>query len=391
MVADVPLGAFLSGGVDSSLIVALMQAQSSRPVKTFTIGFHEAEYNEAVHARAVAEHLGTEHHELYVTAADALDVVPLLPAMFDEPFADSSQIPTYLVSKLTRQHVTVALSGDGGDEAFGGYDRYFRMPNLWRALAPVPRWLRRAAAHTAWSISPTAWDRILRFIPGDHARSLHGDRLHRVAGILGIDDRLDLYHAINSHWRDPGSIVIGGREHMTALTDPAQRPELGDYTAEMMFMDTIAYLPDDILVKVDRAAMAVSLEARAPLLHHEIQEFALRIPPSERTRGMRGKLPLRRVLDRYVPSALIERPKIGFSVPIDSWLRGPLRPWAEEMLSPTHLRSAGLFEVAPIRKLWDDHLSGSRNRQFLLWDVLMAMSWYDAQRLPINVPGTVPA
>jgi asparagine synthase (glutamine-hydrolysing) len=379
MVADVPLGAFLSGGVDSSLIVALMQAQSSRPVQTFTIGFHEASYNEAEHAKAVAKHLGTDHHELYVTAKDALNIVPLLPGMFDEPFADSSQIPTFMVAQMTRQHVTVALSGDGGDESFGGYQRYFLTPRLWQWLAPVPLAARRAAGAMMRAISVDGWDRLAGLAPWEARMRLNGDRIHKLAALMESPDRRAMYHGLNSHWLDPASVVPGALEPLTALTDPGQQQPLSDFTGDMMAMDTVAYLPDDILVKVDRTSMAVSLEVRAPLLHHEVVEFAWRIPAHQRTRAGRGKLPLRRILDRLVPSALIERPKVGFAVPIDQWLRGPLRDWAESLLDERRLRDTGLFDPAPIRRLWAEHQSGSRNRQYLLWDVLMAVAWFDAQ------------
>lgn len=380
MVADVPLGAFLSGGIDSTLIVALMQAQSARPVKTFTMGFHEAAFNEAEHAKAVASYLGTEHTELYVTPADALAVVPQLPAMFDEPFADSSQIPTAMVAALARRHVTVALSGDGGDEGFGGYNRYVVAPRIWRWLRPVPGVARRAAARAVWSVPPDRWDRVLGLTPLPRRFGVSGDRLHKLAGLFALPDRGALYHAVNSHWRNPAEVVIDGHEPVTALTDTTTQPKVEGYVAQMMALDTVAYLPDDILVKVDRSAMAVSLECRAPLLHHEVLEFAWCIPPAMRMRGLQGKQPLRRVLHRHVPDDLIDRPKTGFGIPIDGWLRGPLRPWAEDLLDPAHLARTGLFRAEPVQAVWREHLAGRRNWQYLLWDVLMAVAWFDAQQ-----------
>ncbi len=379
MVADVPLGAFLSGGIDSSLVVALMQAQSRQPVKTFTIGFHEAGFNEAEYSKMVAKHLGTEHHELYVTPNDALDVVPKLPAMFDEPFADSSQIPTFMVSQMTREQVTVALSGDGGDESFGGYQRYFTAPKIWRWLSPTPRLVRRGVASALTSVGVSGWDSLGKLWPLQGTVKLNGDRIHKLAALMEMPDRRAMYHGFNSHWLNPATVVPGAVEPMTELTDPLQQQLLTDFTADMMAMDTVAYLPDDILVKVDRTSMSVSLEVRAPLLHHEVIEFAWRIPPHLRSRDGRGKLPLRKILDRHVPAALVERPKVGFAVPIDHWLRGPLREWAEAMLTPERLRDTGLFDPAPIRHLWHEHQTGLRNRQYLLWDVLMLVSWLDEQ------------
>jgi asparagine synthase (glutamine-hydrolysing) len=326
MVADVPLGAFLSGGVDSSTVVALMQAQSPRPVKTFSIGFHEEGYNEAEHAKAVASHLGTEHTELYVTPQEAMAVIPKLPAMYDEPFSDSSQIPTHLVSRMARRHVTVALSGDAGDELFGGYDRYLLGDRIWRKLERVPKLGQRALASGLTAISPGAWDRLFA-IPGP------------------ITPR---------KWR---------------FANP------GDMLQRMMYFDLVTYLPDDILVKVDRAAMAVSLETRIPMLDHRVVEYAWRQPVSRKIRNGSTKWLLRQVLYRHVPKHLIERPKMGFGVPIDSWLRGPLREWAESLLGESRLKNEGFLESAPIREKWAEHLSGRRNWQYLLWDVLMFQAW----------------
>lgn len=384
MVADVPLGAFLSGGIDSSTIVALMQAQSDRPVKTFTIGFHEQGYDEAQHAKAVARHLGTDHTELYVTSQQAMDVIPRLPAMFDEPFADSSQIPTYLVSQLARQHVTVSLSGDAGDELFGGYNRYFWARSIWNRLKLLPMPLRSVMSTGLQSVSPTAWDKVYKsaaFLLPPRLRQKHlGDKVHKLAQILESNQPEDVYYNLVSHWRDPSQVVLNGRETKTGLTDNSQWAALPDFTERFMFLDTITYLPDDILVKVDRASMNVSLESRAPFLDHRLLEFAWRLPLSMKIRDGKGKWILRQVLDRYVPKQLIERPKMGFGVPLDSWLRGPLRDWAEALLDERRLKNEGYFNSDPIRKKWAEHLSGQRNWQYHLWDVLMFQAWLDESK-----------
>jgi asparagine synthase (glutamine-hydrolysing) len=384
MVADVPLGAFLSGGIDSTTVVALMQAQSERPVKTFTIGFNEPGYNEAEHAKAVARHLGTEHTELYVTPDQAQAVIPRLPDLYDEPFADSSQIPTFLVAQLARRHVTVALSGDGGDELFGGYNRYFWGRNLWRRFGWMPRGMRGAAASGMTWLSPQSWDRVFSglgpLLPSPLRQPQAGSKLHKLAGIIRVRDPEELYLGLVSHWADPAAVVKGAREPPTALSDPDHRVDLADFTDRMMYLDTVTYLPDDILVKVDRAAMGVSLETRVPLLDHRVVEFAWRVPLSMKIRDGQGKWLLRQVLYRYVPQALMERPKMGFGVPIDSWLRGPLREWAEELLGEARLRQEGYFEPAPIRRLWREHLSGERDWQYHLWDVLMFQAWLERSR-----------
>jgi asparagine synthase (glutamine-hydrolysing) len=381
MVADVPLGAFLSGGVDSSTVVALMQQLSSRPVKTFTIGFHEDAYNEAVHARAVARHLGTDHTELYVTPEETLAVIPKLGELYDEPFADSSQIPMFLVSKLARQHVTVSLSGDGGDELFGGYNRYFWATNIRRRLGWLPRPLRSALAGLLATLPPTAWDAAFRrlghFIPPGLRYSEPGLKLHKLAETLAARTPEEIYRGLVSHWKQPADLVPGAKEPPTVLTDSRAWTEVGDFEHRMMYFDTVSYLPDDILVKVDRAAMGVSLETRVPFLDHRLVEFAWRLPLGFKIRRGVTKWLLRQVLYRHVPRELIERPKTGFGVPIDSWLRGPLKEWAESLLDPIRLAREGFFNPAPIQQKWKEHLSGQHNWQYHLWDVLMFQVWLE--------------
>ncbi len=377
MVADVPLGAFLSGGVDSSTVVALMQAQSSRPVRTFSIGFHEEGYNEAEHAKSVANHLGTNHTELYVSPEEALAVIPKLPTLYSEPFADSSQIPTFLVSQLARQHVTVSLSGDAGDELFCGYTRYQMTANVWDKVSLLPQPLRRLAAGAIMAVPPGSWDKF----GGLLSMSRLGDKVHKGAGLLGSRTVEDLYRGMVSHWTDPASLVLGTSEPATVLTGAApDLSRLGD-VERMMALDMLSYLPDDILAKVDRAAMGVSLETRVPMLDHRVVEFAWALPLSYKLRDGVTKWPLRQVLYRHVPRELIERPKMGFGVPIDHWLRGPLREWAETLLAASRLRSEGFFDPAPIRQKWVEHLSGQRNWQYHLWDVLMFQAWLEASRV----------
>jgi asparagine synthase (glutamine-hydrolysing) len=381
MYADVPLGAFLSGGIDSTTVVALMQAQSRRPVQTFTIGFEEAGFNEAEDARRVAGHLGTEHTELYVTAQDGLATIPRLARLWDEPFADASQIPTLLVSEMARRTVTVCLSGDGGDELFGGYSRYLWTRDTWRHIGWVPLGLRRALAGAVTRISPGAWDRVLApfacLLPGPLAIANPGERLHKAIDILTGDSPEALYLRMLSHWKDPAGVVIDAREPLTVLTDPGRRARTPSITESMMFMDSVLYLPDDILVKVDRASMGVSLEARVPLLDHRVYEFAWTLPLAWKVRGRSGKRPLRRILERHVPRDLLERPKMGFGVPLVHWLRGPLRDWAESLLATERLKRDGIFHPAPIRARWEAHLAGRRDWSYYLWDVLMFQSWLD--------------
>lgn len=388
MIADVPLGAFLSGGVDSSTVVALMQAQSSQPVRTFTIGFNEADYNEAKEAKAVARHLGTDHTELYLTPQETMAAIPALPKLYDEPFADSSQIPTYLLSQLTRRHVTVSLSGDGGDELFAGYTRYFWGRNLWNKIGWIPQSLRASLGQACTSLSPRTWEIIFEklgpVLPAQIKQRHPADKLQKLAEVLSFESAEVLYHSLVSHWKDPGSLALGATEPSTPLTDRSQWAHLPDFTRRMMYLDTVSYLPDDILVKVDRASMGVSLESRVPLLDHRVVEFAWRLPLALKIRQDQGKWLLRQVLYKYVPRSLIERPKMGFGVPIDVWLRQPLRDWAENLLGESRLRQEGFFNPEPIRQKWAEHLSGKRNWQYYLWDVLMFQAWLEEGTGSVN-------
>ena len=383
MHADVPLGAFLSGGIDSSAVVALMQSQTSRPVQTFTVGFKEAGYDEAQHARAVAQHLGTEHTELYVTPREALAVIPLLPEIYDEPFADPAQIPNYLISQLARRSVTVCLSGDGGDELFYGYGHYFKAEAFWRRAHWLPGPVRSFVGH-ALSLFPTSF---LSAGFGWLAPSLDryartgavGDKLHLLADALKMRDVRNLYLWFVSHWRTPDVAVRDAHEHPSVWADAV--PEgIAGICDTMMYQDMKAYLPDDILVKVDRASMAVSLEARVPLLDHRVVEFAWTLPLRFKRQGKIGKLMLRELLFHRVPQTLVDRPKHGFSVPISDWLRGPLRDWAEDLLSETRLDREGYLNPAPVREKWMEHLTGRRDWSYHIWDILMFQSWLEEQK-----------
>ena len=378
MQADVPVGAFLSGGIDSSTVAAMMQQLGRTAARTFTIGSTDPEFDEARDARRVADHLGTEHTELYVTPEEARAVIPRLPMLYDEPFADSSQIPTFLVSELARTQVTVALSGDGGDELFGGYNRHLWVRRVADTVRRLPRPARRGAAKLLTAIPPDRWERILGrmdpLLPEVARHRLAGDKIHKLAGVLDAHGVEDMYLRLTSHWRDPSSLVLGSNE---PRSDPDRLVDSMSATEWMMYRDLVTYLPDDILAKVDRASMGVSLEARLPLLDHRVVEFAWRLPLSTKLRDGRTKWILREVLQRYVPRSLVDRPKMGFGVPIHSWLRGPLRSWAEELISEERLRREGFLDPAPVRRMWDEHLSGKANRQYLLWDVLMFEAWLE--------------
>ncbi|MCU1430166.1 MAG: asparagine synthase, glutamine-hydrolyzing [Actinomycetia bacterium] len=375
--SDVPLGAFLSGGIDSSTVVALMQAQSTTPVRTFSIGSPIEGYDEAVDARAVAKHLGTDHTEVYVTPEEALAVVPELPAVYDEPFADPSQVPTLLVSRLARQSVTVSLSGDGGDELFAGYNRYVLGRAVWKRARHVPPPVRRAASRMLGGISTTTWDRAHTFmsrVPSGARMRTPGDKIAKLVDVVGERDADAMYVALASAWRDPASVVIGATEAATVVGDPTAWPAL-DETSRMMFCDLVSYIPGDSLVKLDRASMAVALEARVPLLDHRLVEFAWQLPLDWKLRNGVSKWALRQVLARYVPTELVDRPKMGFDLPIDAWLRGPLRDWAEGLLSERRLRDDGYFRAEPVRRAWDEHCRGTRNWSYRLWAVLMFQAW----------------
>lgn len=375
MAADVPLGIFLSGGYDSTTVAALMQAQSERPVKTFTIGFNEGRYNEAKYAKAVAEYLGTDHTEMYVTPDEAMAVIPKLPTIYDEPFSDSSQIPTYLVSQLARQHVTVCLSGDGGDELFCGYNRYVLGYQLWKKLRLLPFSVRKAMA---WGLNHApghTLDTVQRCLPRRFRVSNLSDRLPKLADVLYHRDGQSFYRDLVSHAKRPGQLVLGATEPDTILSNPDYLPDLPDLRERMMYLDMMTYLPDDILTKVDRASMAVSLEVRVPLLDHRVVEFAWRVPTAFKYRDGKGKWLLRQMLYRYVPQELMDRPKAGFGVPIESWLRGPLKEWAEELLNEQRLRDEGFFDPVPIRRMWEEHVTGKRRWHYHLWDVLMFQAW----------------
>lgn len=381
MIADVPLGALLSGGIDSSTVVALMQQQASRPVKTFSIGFHESGYDEAADAQHVARHLGTDHTELYVTPEQARGVIPRLPEIYDEPFADRSQIPTFLVAELARREVTVALSGDGGDEIFGGYNRHFYGPWLWRRMKPWPQSARRQVAHALTAVPLRSWDKaagyLYRFLPRSSRQPVPGYRIHKLAGLLTVDGPQAMYRRLTSYWLDSEAPTIDGDEPSTILTDPSDIFDKMDFTSAMMYLDAATYLPDDVLAKVDRASMAVSLEVRAPLLDHRVVEFAWQLPGSMKIRQRQGKWVLRQVLDRYVPRQLFDRPKQGFDVPVDAWLRDPLRDWAEALLDRRRLETEGFFQPEPICAAWAEHMSGVRDRSWALWTVLMFQAWHE--------------
>jgi len=379
MMSDVPLGAFLSGGIDSSTIVALMQRQSSSAIKTFSIGFKEEDYDEAVFAREVAKHLGTSHTELYVSPDDAMNVIPKLPAIFDEPFSDSSQIPTFLVSELVKKHVTVSLSGDGGDELFCGYSRYLQYPKLWEKISVMPLFLRKIIGNIISSVSPENWnnlyDSISSLLPDKYQLLSLGNKLHKGASYLSCKDPAHFYRARMMHW-EPKGLVLNASEPSTELSTFVSN-ELLSLKELMMLLDTIGYLPGDILTKVDRSAMAVSLETRVPLIDHRVYEFAWQLPMHYKVRNGISKWLLRQVLYKHVPQKLIDRPKMGFGVPIDSWLRGPLRDWSESLLDEARLKREGFLNPVPIRQKWLEHSTGKGNWQYHLWDILMFQAWLE--------------
>lgn len=384
LVADVPLGAFLSGGIDSSLVVALMQAQSTRPVKTFTIGFNEPEYNEAVYAKAVAQHLGTDHTEFYMSTDECLEVIPFLPDMYDEPFADSSQIPTYLVSRLAREQVTVSLSGDGGDEFFCGYNRYYQATKIWKMLRLFPSQLRRLAGGSLRVLSPAVWDVVFNafdpVLPRVFKTNDRGFKLHKLSRSMSFKDSRHYYRELVSHWKEYDQVALGVSGISTLFEDRRSYPPVHSLFEQLMIVDMLTYLPDDILVKVDRASMFVSLEARVPLLDHNVSELSASLPLRLKTRQGVSKWALRQLLYKYVPAGLIERPKMGFGLPFGLWLRGGLRDWAENLLDARKLKEQGFFDVEMVQTKWREHLSGTYNWKYLLWDILMFQAWLENQR-----------
>lgn len=382
MISDVPLGAFLSGGIDSSVVVALMQSISDKPIKTFTIGNENKFYNEATHAAAVARHLGTEHTELYVTAKDALGVIPSLADMYDEPFSDYSQIPTYLVSKLARESVTVALSGDGGDELFAGYRRHFQAAPFWDKISCCPHFLRQIPASILMKMADSGCIDYLAnnfpyLLPASFKSGSAADSARKAAQVLGASSIPGYYQALTSQWQDPASVVLAGNEPKTfASKYDFDKSSLASVRG-MMYLDMMMYHPDDILTKVDRASMAVTLEARVPLIDYEVIDFASRLPLDFLIKNGQGKRILREVLHRHVPKELVERPKMGFSIPLGDWLGGELRDWGEELLSVTRLEDQGYFNPQIIRKKWDEHITGKRDWKYQLWNVLMFQAWLE--------------
>ncbi len=381
MEADVSLGAFLSGGIDSSVIVAMMQAQSAQPIQTFTIGFDVPGFDEAKMAKDVSKHLGTHHTELYLQPGNILDLVPVLPEIWDEPFADSSQMPTLLLSRLTQKSVKVALSGDGGDEVFCGYNRYASGFAAFQRLNRMPRPLRRMTSALLHNLPAHLMDRVMSRMPQRLRHAAIGDKLTKLADVLQLDDHADYYRRLVSIHGNPADIILHAEEPPSIATSPELWPELSDFRECMMFLDTKSYLPGDIMTKVDRATMSVGLEGRAPFLDHDLIAFAWGLPIDAKLRDGQTKWILRQVLERHVPKAMFERPKMGFGVPIEHWLAGPLRDWAETLLNPTRLAAEGFFVVSEVRKLWEDHKRGAKRNHHQLWVILMFQAWLDSQQI----------
>jgi asparagine synthase (glutamine-hydrolysing) len=376
MVSDVPLGALLSGGIDSTLVASLMQANSINPIKTFTIGFHSRDYDEAKYAKAVANHIGADHTELYVTHEEARNVIPLLDEIYDEPFADSSQIPTYLVSKLACSNVTVALSGDGGDEVFAGYNRYLYGKRIIQGMSICPLFTRQILRKLVHSLSPGAWSSINNILPGKFQLPQFGEKIYKLSELLLIKPEM-LYQHLVSQWNKPELLVKETSNLMHANGHEEYATDINSIIERMQLLDTVGYLPDDILTKVDRASMAVSLETRVPLLDYRVVELAWRLPIHLKISNSKSKVILRDILYKSVPKKLMERPKMGFGVPIGEWLRGPLREWAETLLDESKINEQGLLKYEPIRNMWQEHLSGKRNWQHQLWNVLMFQVWHE--------------
>ncbi len=385
LMSDVPLGAFLSGGVDSSVVTALMQQQGGDSTRTFSIGYQNADYDEGEDAARVAAHLGTNHTRFTLEPRDALAIVPKMAQIFDEPFADASQIPTFMVSKLAREHVTVALTGDGGDEVFAGYNRHAAAGGMLGRLSALPQPLRTVMARGMTALSPRQWQRLFQMVPERVRPRAAGEKIHKLAPLLRLDSR-EQYRRVTSLWHDPAHIVVSGAERTGPIDDTRLAGMFHDQVEEFRYLDLATYLPGDILTKVDRASMAVSLETRAPLLDHRLVEFSFRLPSSLHLHGGRTKWILRQILERYVPRDLFERPKMGFAVPIESWLRTDLRDWAENLLAENKLIDQGLLRPDPIRSLWQQHLSGRVNAQYELWNVLMLNAWVDAYDDELRTP-----
>lgn len=380
MISDVPLGAFLSGGIDSSVLVALMQSETNHPVKTFTIGFDENNYDEAPFAKKIAQHLRTDHSELYVNSKDARDVIPKLPEIYDEPFSDSSQIPTFLVSQLTKKYVKVALSGDGGDELFCGYNRYVVTEKFWKPINILPLSIRKILASTITLISEKNWNKISNVLPIFNRYSSFGEKIHKAAGMIKNESLDNLYDDFCSHWRNTSELVIGSKENASQFVNSEPKLKvLNNLQQMMMALDFINYLPNDILVKVDRASMASSLETRMPFLDHKFVEYVWKIPKSLKYRNGEGKIILKKILNKYVPKNLTERPKMGFGIPLDIWLRGPLKDWAENLLDEKKLHHCGYFNPKLVREKWVEHISGKKNWQHYLWDILMFQAWLEVE------------
>ncbi|XPV76066.1 MAG: asparagine synthase (glutamine-hydrolyzing) [Desulfovibrio sp.] len=392
MVSDVPLGSLLSGGVDSSLVTSLMTRSGSGKVKTFTIGYDDPAYNEAQHAAQVANHLGTDHTEMTATPDDILQIIPKVPTIYDEPFSDASQLPSCLVSALTRQHVTVCLSGDGGDETFGGYNRHFWAPSIWNKISSLHPQLRKFAALGMTSLSPKTWDTLFQktspVLPASMKQRLPGHKLHKLASVLPAKTPQELYKGLVSNWHNPDALLKNGQEYSGLLENKQKWPiapgSSAEFTQWMQYMDTSTYLADDIMVKMDRAAMAVSLESRAPFLDHEVLAFAWRLPLHMKIRNGEGKYCLKQLLYRYVPQEIVDRPKMGFGVPLDQWLRGPLKEWAQDMLQADKLEKQGYFSGEAVAKTLKTHLSGKADMQYKLWNILVFQSWLDKQQGEIS-------